>query len=214
MKHPKIEFDAEKHIYRVEGVIVPSVSEILEPLTAKHYGEVNELTLRLAAERGTAVHEACEELDYGFDPEVYPEYAGYVDAYIAFLQDYRPEWYGIEQMVYNPTEGYCGTIDRWGLLRGKGPAKVPAIVDIKTTTSPTKTNYITGACQLQMYGLALLRNGELEDTVKTERYLLYLKKDGKYRLVDTNEWADKHDLDTGMLTSALILTKTLTNKVK
>ena len=209
----KIEFDAEKHIYRVNGEVVPSVSEILEPLTAKHYGEINELTLRLAAERGTAVHEACEELDYGFEPEVLTEYTGYVDAYIAFLQDYRPEWYGIEQMVYNPQEGYCGTIDRWGVLRGiAGEQK--AIVDIKTTTTPTKANYITGACQLRMYGLALVRNGELDNAVKSERYLLYLKKDGKYRLLDMVEWSEKHDLEADMLTGALIMANKLTNKVK
>ena len=182
-KGSRIEFDEEKHLYTVDGVKMPSVTEILSPLTAKHYGEISKETLRLAADRGTAVHEACELLDYGFEPEDIPaEWMGYVDAYAAFLNDYRPKWYGIEEMVYSPEDGYCGRVDRYGLIDGK-----MSVLDIKTTTSPTRANYMSGACQTVAYGNAL-------QSVK-KGFLLYLKKDGDYRLVDTGKWSEKHDFD-------------------
>lgn len=179
-KGSRIEFDEEKHLYTVDGVKMPSVTEILSPLTAKHYGEISKETLRLAADRGTAVHEACELLDYGFEPEDIPaEWMGYVDAYAAFLNDYRPKWHGIEEMVYSPEGGYCGRVDRYGLIDGK-----MSVLDIKTTTSPTKANYMSGACQTVAYGNAL-------KTIQ-KGLLLYLKKDGDYRLVDTGKWSEKH----------------------
>ena len=183
-KGSRIEFDEQKHLYTVDGVKMPSVTEILSPLTARHYGEISKETLRLAADRGTAVHEACECLDYGLDiDEDFPaEWLGYVRAYAEFLNDYRPKWEGIEEMVYHELQGYCGRVDRYGLIDGK-----MSVLDIKTTATPTKANYMAGACQTVAYGNAL-------QSVK-KGFLLYLKKDGGYRLVDTDEWAKKHDFD-------------------
>lgn len=180
----KIEFDEAKHLYTVDGVKMPSVTEILNPLTAKHYGEISKEVLRMAAERGTAVHEQCEILDYGFDiDEDFPaEWMGYANAYIAFLNDYRPKWTGIEEMVYCEADGYCGRVDRYGKILGQ-----TAVLDIKTTSAPTKANYMAGACQTVAYGYAL-KNVE-------KGFLLYLKKDGGYRLVDCGEWSKKHDFD-------------------
>ena len=180
---PRIDFDEEKHEYTVDGTKVPGVTEILEALTAKHYGEISKEVLQQAKDRGTAVHAACEDLDYGFEVEYIPaEWVGYVNAYAAFLNDYRPKWHGIEEMVYNPEQQYCGRVDRYGLIDGK-----MAVLDIKTTTSPTKQNYMAGACQTVAYGKALVG-------VK-KGFLLYLQKSGGYRLVDTGEWAEKHDFN-------------------
>ena len=179
-----IEFDEEKHLYTVDGVKMPGVTEILSPLTAKHYGDISKETLRLAADRGTAVHEQCELIDYGFeiDEEFPVEWDGYVNAYRSFLNDYRPKWQGIEEMVFCESDGYCGRVDRYGRINGK-----TAVLDIKTTSSPTKANYMAGACQTVAYGNAL-KNVE-------KGFLLYLKKDGDYRLVDCGEWSKKHDFN-------------------
>lgn len=54
----EVDFDETKHVYATpEGVRVPSVSELLRPLTASVYSEVDPEVLRRAAEFGTAVHE-------------------------------------------------------------------------------------------------------------------------------------------------------------
>ena len=176
---PKIEFDEEKHIYTVDGVRMPSVTEILAPITAKTYGEISKEVLRMAADRGTIVHKACEEIDYGLETEVPVEYEGYVEAYIAFLNDYRPDWSGIEQMVYNGDCGYCGTVDRYGMMLGS-----EWVVDIKTTTSPTKYTKMSGCCQTIAYRDAIV-------TTK-KRGLLYLKRTGEYSFVDCEKWSEKH----------------------
>ena len=96
----KIDFDEEKHEYSVDGVRVPSVSEILAPLSADRYADLNPWMLKAAAARGTAVHEACELIDYGVEPEEDPETDGYLVAYQSFLLDHEVEWKMIEGIVY------------------------------------------------------------------------------------------------------------------
>lgn len=179
MKH-KIEFNAEKHQYIVDGREVPSVTTILNYLTANHYGAINEAVLRQAAQRGSDVHEACQMIDYGCEAEVDPVTAPYVDAYMQFLNDYRPKWEEIEQKHYSE-RGFCGTVDRMGTLNYK-----KCILDIKTTGSPSKLNYLAYCSQLVAYSMFY------EDGSDFNRYILFLKKDGEYRLVDADEYAERH----------------------
>lgn len=54
-----IEFDPEYHIYLVDGVIVPSVSEILKT-KFNDYACVSRAVLDQASARGTALHKAIE----------------------------------------------------------------------------------------------------------------------------------------------------------
>ena len=53
----EIEFDEEKHIYKVDGVEIPSVTSLLSYITAGHYGAINPGVLQQAALKGTLVHE-------------------------------------------------------------------------------------------------------------------------------------------------------------
>lgn len=185
----KIDFDEEKHEYRINGQKVPSVSEILAPLSAERYRELNPAVLAQAAARGTAVHEICEAIDYGLDAEIDPVLVGYVTAYQAFLRDYFPKWEMIEQIVpcygYQLIDGptpivwYCGTIDRYGIIDGK-----EAVVDIKTYASVNTDSMISASCQTALYSMAL----ESMEKDPRKRYLLHLKKDGDYRLIDLNKF--------------------------
>ena len=186
MTKPSIEFDSEKHIYTVNGVKMPSVSELIEPITAKHYGSINKEMLEMAALRGTIVHEACEDIDYDLEVEVSEEYAGYVEAYVKWLTDYKPEMLGIELMLYCDAYKFCGTVDRWCVIDGE-----ECVVDIKTTTSPTKANYIAGCLQTRAYQIAL-------ESAK-RRFLLYLKANGEYRLVDCDEYEKRHNFNSTSL---------------
>lgn len=180
----KIEFDEEKHLYFVDGEKMPSVTEIIAPITAKHYGSISQEVLRMAAERGTIVHEACEEIDYGLEAEVPAEFEPFVKAYCDFVNDYRVEYLGVEQIVYNREGRYCGTCDRWGRMTGKD-----FVLDIKTTTSPTKQAKMAGCCQTVAYADAL-------NIPDAERYLLYLDRKGGYRLMDCKSWEKKNGFDS------------------
>ena len=183
----RIDFNEEKHEYSVDGVKVPSVSEILAPLNADRYGEINQAVLRSAAERGKAVHELCEAIDYEIEPEeVMPELEGYMDAYYQFLFDHDVEWQMVEQIVacYRGVEGepplYCGTVDRFGIVDDE-----LAVVDIKTYASMTTEAQMTASCQTALYA------DTLGEPCRPKRYILHLKKDGKYRLIDLDNFDEK-----------------------
>ena len=53
-----LEFIEDGHIYLVDGVITPSVTEIMKLKFGNMYAGVDRQTLEEAAEKGTAVHEA------------------------------------------------------------------------------------------------------------------------------------------------------------
>ena len=57
---PELVFDEEPHIYLLDGVQIPSVSNIMEPLNRAKYDGISERTLDRAAEKGTIVHNAIE----------------------------------------------------------------------------------------------------------------------------------------------------------
>lgn len=56
-----LEYDEDGHLYVCDGMIVPSVTQILERYYGSKYDRVDERTLQRAAERGTRVHKAIEE---------------------------------------------------------------------------------------------------------------------------------------------------------
>ena len=194
----RIDFNEENHEYTVDSVKVPSVSEILATLNADRYGDINPAVVRAAAERGKAVHELCEAIDYELDPEeVMPELQGYVDAYYQFLFDHDVEWQMIEQIVacYRGVDGepplYCGTVDRFGIVDGE-----LAVVDIKTYASMSTEAQMTASCQTALYVNAVLNGKPGDEYHATQdgsihRYILHLKKDGKYRLIDLDNFDEK-----------------------
>ena len=199
-------FDEQSHVYLVNGTATPSVTDILAPLH-RSYGAISPAVLEYAANRGTAVHEACELIDLGADPEIYPEIEGYVRAYMDFLNVYRPEWVEIEKIVYNETDGYIGRLDRLGYFNGD-KYKLN-VVDIKTSAANRES--ITSAClQTYAYAHAYALHAPIG------QYVLFLKSDGSWRLVDSFEYQKKNDftawlcwkqlLDTHKLVTELLAT--------
>ena len=182
-----IQYNEDKHEYAIDGKVVPSVTTILSYVTARHYGEISPLILQQAARRGTAIHEATQSMDYGFDIEVEPEFAPYLRAYAEFLNDYRPETLYSEWRVHDAFEEYAGTIDRVYKVGGE-----LWVVDIKTTASPTRQNYISYCTQLYAYAEAV--RDEMPVERKISRFILFLKKDGKYRLVNCDDYETKHNI--------------------
>lgn len=55
-----LEYDDDEHIYLVDGVIVPSVTQVLKAQFGSKYSNVDPEVLRKAAEKGTATHKAIE----------------------------------------------------------------------------------------------------------------------------------------------------------
>ena len=57
-----LEYFDDGHIYLVDGVIVPSITEILKIQFGNKYNSVSKETLQRASEAGTQVHEAIQRL--------------------------------------------------------------------------------------------------------------------------------------------------------
>lgn len=55
-----LEYLDDGHLYLVDGVIVPSITQMLKIKFGNKYRHVNDHVLQRASERGTAVHEAIE----------------------------------------------------------------------------------------------------------------------------------------------------------
>ena len=125
-------FDEATHTYTLDGVVIPSVTEICAPITCGKYPPVG--VVQQAAARGTRVHELCALYDMDALPdEIEAGLVGYVKAWAAFCRDYKPVWTHIELPLYgSPDTGlpFAGTLDRIGEIDG-----LTRVVDIKTTAS-------------------------------------------------------------------------------
>lgn len=175
-----MQFDAATHTYSVDGKRVPSVTQIVAPLY--DFSMVADELMRLAQERGSAVHLAtelhdCDDLDEeSLDPQLIP----YLNAYKRFRAEtgFVPEL--IEHQIHDSISSYAGTIDRFGTLN-----KTSVLIDIKACSSLHK------AVGVQ---LAAYQSGLAKDGIKAlARYALQLRKDGTYRL---QRYADPNDLPT------------------
>jgi hypothetical protein len=170
-----ITFEPEEHLYWYGMERIPSVSEILRPLTERYIAQIPEVQLNWKRDLGLAVHKACELLDKGqldessLDDRIVP----YLEAYKTFTVDHRPEWSAIETIVFEPEERYCGTLDRAGEMGGKG-----VIVDLKTS------NKIQPSAAVQLWAYALA----YEELLAPSLYVLQLKKDGKYALKEFTDY--------------------------
>ena len=169
----KLEFQEEGHIYTVDGIRVPSVSEITSFLARIAYGEAPPDVMAIAAERGTMVHRATQELDEKGECSITGDLAPYLQAYSSFLEEHNPKWDFIEFPVNNGLL-YAGTLDRYGLLNN-----THAILDIKTTSSITRNVKALYTAAQNLYRMAI------QDWLPVDKiYILQLKRDATYKLVE------------------------------
>jgi hypothetical protein len=134
---------------------------------------------REALERGTRVHEVTEEIDRGGTVDPGDDILGWVAAYQAFLRDVQPTYKQIEKIIERPALDVHGIIDRVGLIDGR-----LCVLDIKT--GPKKT-----ADAIQLAAYAMLYDQQCYDQLN--RYGLYIRKDGSYKLV---QYTKMHDYVT------------------
>ena len=62
-----LEYDDTTHTYLVNGVIVPSVTQVMQVKFGNKYEGIRSEVLNRAAERGTAIHKAIENYCKGMD---------------------------------------------------------------------------------------------------------------------------------------------------
>lgn len=149
IKGGTLEYFDETHTYLYEGLMLPSVSRILESKFNGEYKNVPPAVLNNAAQRGTAVHKAIENYNN----------SGYDDGSEAvrnfkFLQ----KQYGFEVLdselplvlFKDDMPIACGRLDMTMLIDGE-----TGIADIKTVSSLNKEKI---AYQLNLYRIGLMQS--------------------------------------------------------
>ena len=165
---PELTFEDKTHTYRLGGVVIPSVSAIMEPLNADKYRGIGRKTLDKAASKGTAVHNGIENwLKFGIE-DVPEEHQAYFDAFMDWWRKMNPVLVGSELRVYHRIMQYGGTIDLLAYIDGK-----LNLIDFKSTYALYE---MTCGVQLEGYSQACKSHGiEVE-----EKRILQIKKDGTY----------------------------------
>ncbi len=170
-------FDDATHTYLLDGEVIPSVTQVMKPLTEAYYNNVDTKILNMAANRGHIVHSAIETLLKDDIDDIPPEYSGYFNAFKRFMDDYPFDVVGIEMRTHHQILRYAGTVD---LLCKIGNELI--LVDYKTTA---KINDMLTGVQLEAYAAALASN----DSHVDNKAILHLHNDGRYKL----KWYGKHN---------------------
>lgn len=136
-----LQFDEEKHEYRLRGKVLPSVTQIIKAILPPQYEFAGEWHMQ----RGAATHKACELFDQGVldwasvDPEIEPR----VKAWQRFRSDWPAEIVANETRLAHEGLRYAGTIDRMFRHQGK-----LVLADIKNSVAQQVR------LQLGLYSLA------------------------------------------------------------
>ncbi len=185
---PELTFEERKHVYKLEGIELPSVTTLMEPLSSKVYGPIDPNILSAAAAKGTAVHNAIENyLEFGIE-DIPQEHAGYFDAFKQWEEKYKPEVVATEAKVYHKQLRYAGTCDLICNING-----VLTLIDYKTSYQVNMMLYMV---QLEGYARAWESHG----VPIADRAILHLKKDGKYTVEHSPKNAECYSVISALMT--------------
>lgn len=163
---PELTFDEAGHIYRLNGLVVPSVTTLMKPLSDDYYRTVSQEVLDRAAKRGTAIHNAVENYTQFGIEDIAPAYAGYFEGFCRWWELRKPEPLAMECRVYHKILRYAGTADLLCVIGGR-----LTLVDYKSTA---QVNTKLCAVQLEGYDRAFESHGVKVD----DRLILHLSKSG------------------------------------
>ncbi len=171
------------HVYRVDGIPVPSVTQILEAAgLGIDYSTVPQAVLIHARERGRHIDACCDLLDEDdLDwRSVHPEALPYVEAWRRFrvADGYQPAV--AKPRIYHPEYGYAGEPDTIGRV-----GACWTVLDRKATDKVS----LTYGCQLGGYavpGAWVAEEGGVLAPAPwpaLARAVVQLRRDGTYRVV-------------------------------
>lgn len=183
MKAPGVlTFDEATHTYRIDGAVVPSVTQVLAPL--KDFSAIPPAVLERKRLYGSAVHKMIEreikgELEFGEQPD---DLTGALEAFWRWREE-NPRITDqlhkaiVERPMGHDRFGYAGTPDL--ILDGV------LVVDLKTRAPDMLVDSIQCAAYQELWQ----RNGGCAGAGKKGQYehrILYLKDDGTYQYQNVN----------------------------
>ena len=163
-------FDEESHTYYLDGIKIPSVSEVISPLS--DFSNINAAVLENACNYGKAVHKTIELhlKDYLDEDSLSEGLKQPLEQFKRFMgNSYNTTYYTIEKPLYDSSFRFAGTPD---LVSDK------YIIDIKTR----KYNPVTDDLQLAAYEI-LVGYDRTSVKGKREKYILELLPNEPFNLI-------------------------------
>jgi hypothetical protein len=176
---PAFTFDEDAHEYRLDGVRLPSVTQLINGAgIGPDFSMVPRDALEAARAFGVAVHTACELDDLGEldDAGTDARVMGCVEAWRRFKRETEAEILATEQRLYHKTLRYAGTLDGLARLTLAGDARGLWLLDRKTGSEP----HASYGVQLSAYE-QLLRGQPGADFAAMGRATVHLDESGRYR---------------------------------
>lgn len=173
----KLEFDEETHTYIKNGIILKSVTQILQELFPLKYDNVPKEVLQNKANYGTELHKFIEIIEKKkpkkplayikryYKPNIYQEES--LKDYLKIKDEYKIKITDSEKRISYEYK-YAGTLDLKGYVNGKS-----AIIDIKTTY---ELDDVYVSFQDSLY--------EMADEPVKKLYCLWLPKGHRGKLVE------------------------------
>ena len=189
-----LQFDPATHTYTLDGQAVPSVTGILRASGLIDFSHVPPDVLERARIRGTVVHQAIHyynerDLDVAQFCAEFPDYAGYLRAWLTFTEarHFQPAFN--EYRVASRRHGLAGTIDCLGVLEHHG-----ALLDFATGRPEDAAKDLQTAAY---HGLAHEwaetdpALGDFLSRYVVRRYAVALRRDGTFSVsayTDPGDW--------------------------
>lgn len=200
MKPGKLEFNEELHEYRVDGLLIPSVTQIISEAGLSNVN-LDDPAVIQAGQFGTAAHKVVELHDRGtldiatVDDALRP----YLEGWYKFRKESGIEILEIEKRLFHPAHWFSGTIDRVVRWHDK-----IVILDIKTSVKFPATVGLQTAAYMALY------NADGKGRAKaTQRCVVLLKPDSTYLMEKYN-----NKMDFNIFLSALQLLQWKNNNLK
>jgi hypothetical protein len=180
----KVEFEEGTHTYRIDGRVVPSVTQCLSLLDP--FQKVDRAVLEAARDFGHKGHKAMallvrDKLNWdALDPSLAP----YIEGGAKFLSDFHDHVIiASEQVVANPVLGVAGTID----LITESDRRATEVVEFKLTSG------LPDSVGPQTAAYAHLLKSNFPGTRGPIRRRCVVLTEGSYKtwlLTDPSDWPD------------------------
>lgn len=175
-------YDDDAHSYTLDGVRVPSVSQICSVVKPDEYAMVSADVLARASARGRACHAMCaldvrDQLDVSSLGE---ELLFYYSQWDEFRANFIVDVHHSERVVCSRKFMYCGTLDLIATLRLRGK-KIRALIDLKFTAA------MPALVKVQTAGYKVAAIESLGEKLDLARFCLWFPRTGGYRLAEHKE---------------------------
>ena len=175
-----IEFLEETHTYLVEGILTPSVTELIHNIyMPNQYSGISKAVLANAADYGNRVHSLVEHWNSTGTTPDWLEKKSYemiaMNSYISFVENFDITSVSQEEPVaymYNDEPLWAGKYDLLAMVKGK-----LCICDIKTT-SKYYPEYLSKQCTMYKMAVEQMTGQKIEDA-----WCIYLPKKGKKSMI-------------------------------